>query len=331
MLTDVARAYGIEDMYKDINSDDSMKFEKLLSKLESTSAIFIRKIWSGEALSLTRRQLAEMKKFLGIMMYRGEHRRGQYYNMGFDFSTLLMITKHMQHNNIARVQDVWFENLKWLIETPMELILEEYFRAMKHEDPMAILINYQGPIHGAELVDFGVFVEFYVCIWEAEEGSEFILSEGCFGSFEGHNGICFHNFFVVSPRYAIVMTNRHYMRGTMKLLPLRKSWFGEELHDNPRTEYVKGPPPRDFDPSQHFCQDDVFHYKRILVPKKSVYLVNSIFLDARRKYLTYRSSACMYKALRYYEKVKKSKFHFRHDYSKLKRKLFADLNRTHDS
>ncbi|KAF9109440.1 hypothetical protein BGW39_005080, partial [Mortierella sp. 14UC] len=87
-LNDVGDVYGIQNMYRDINADDVMKFEKLLANLECTSATFIRKIWSGEDLSLTRAQLSDMKKFLGIMMYRNENRRGQYYDMSFDLATL---------------------------------------------------------------------------------------------------------------------------------------------------------------------------------------------------------------------------------------------------
>ncbi|KAG9322105.1 hypothetical protein KVV02_005589 [Mortierella alpina] len=74
--TDVSRAYGAEDMYRDVTEDDCMKFEKLLAKHECTSATFIRRIWKEEdELSLTRGQLADMKKFLVVMMYRSEHRR----------------------------------------------------------------------------------------------------------------------------------------------------------------------------------------------------------------------------------------------------------------
>ncbi|KAK3811875.1 MAG: hypothetical protein J3Q66DRAFT_48945 [Benniella sp.] len=66
-------------MYRDINEDDCMKFEKPLVKFESSSSTFIRDIWTGNDLSLTRNQLDDMKQFLAIMTYRGEHRRGQYY------------------------------------------------------------------------------------------------------------------------------------------------------------------------------------------------------------------------------------------------------------
>ncbi|KAG0365036.1 hypothetical protein BGX24_004301, partial [Mortierella sp. AD032] len=69
-LTNVSRAYGADNMYRDVTEVYCMKFEKLLSKHVSTAAIFIRQIWIEEKdLSLTRTQLADMKRFLMIMMY----------------------------------------------------------------------------------------------------------------------------------------------------------------------------------------------------------------------------------------------------------------------
>lgn len=125
-LNDAAKSYGVDYMYQDIAEVDSMKFEDLLSKMESTSSTFIRKIWTGEDLSLTRVQLAELKKFLAIMMYRSENRRNQYYEDRFNPETRMSIYKHMRHKNITKIQDVWFDNLKWLIKTPTEEIMEEY-------------------------------------------------------------------------------------------------------------------------------------------------------------------------------------------------------------
>lgn len=55
-LNDADRSYGVDYIYRDIAEDDCMRFEKLLSKMESTSSTFIRKIWTGEDLSLTRVQ-----------------------------------------------------------------------------------------------------------------------------------------------------------------------------------------------------------------------------------------------------------------------------------
>ncbi|KAF8947213.1 hypothetical protein BGZ47_009936 [Haplosporangium gracile] len=333
--TNVSRAYGAEDMYRDVTEDDCMKFENLLAKHECTASTFIRQIWKEEEdLSLTRTQLGNMKKFLVVMMYRSENRRSQYFNQSFDPITEFSIKKHMEHNKFLNVQEVWFENLKWIIETPAEDIVKEFHKAIMarcESGRFTTLVSpYLGPIHAGELEDFGcLMTQTIACIWQAETGSEFILSEGCFGAYEGDVGIWFHNFYIVSPRFAIVLVNRLYLAERMKKNPRWTSMFGDNLDVFPTTDYKKGPPPKDFDPEIHFAADDVFTYRRIVVPKEDVYKVNSIFLDDRRHFLTYKSSVSMYKTLRYYDKVKEELFHTCHDYSILRRQLFSDLNRTH--
>ncbi|KAG9323400.1 hypothetical protein KVV02_002550 [Mortierella alpina] len=140
-----------------------------------------------------------------------------------------------------------------------------------------------------------------------------------------HNGVNFHNFFVVSPQYAVVLVNRLYMWGGMEQLPLRTSWFGEELHANPGCDYVK----KECSKREDYAPNDVFKYRRIVVPKDKVWLVNSIFLDARHKHITYRSTVGMIKTLAYYNKHKHALFANKYDYSAPKRHLAAEINRTH--
>ncbi|KAF8957865.1 hypothetical protein BGZ46_002089 [Entomortierella lignicola] len=334
-LTNVSRVYGSDDMYRDLTEADCMKFEKLLAKHESTSATFIQQIWNEEEdLSLTRTQLADMKKFLVVMMYRSEHRRSQYFNQKFDPIIEISVKKHMDHNKFSSVQTVWFENLKWVIEASSEDIKKEYMKAIKMRAesgrPTALLSPYQGPIHSAELEDFGcLMTQTIACIWQAEAGSEFILSDSCFGAWDGDAGIWFHNFFIVSPRFAIVLVNRLYLTERIKVEPRWTSFFGDELHVFPEIDYKKGLPSEDFDLATHFTPDDVFKYKRIVVPKEDIFKVNAIILDSRHQFLTYKSNVSMYKSLRYYDKVKKEMFHDSHDYSILRHKLFSDLNRTH--
>ncbi|KAF9914049.1 hypothetical protein BX616_009074 [Lobosporangium transversale] len=323
--SDVGRVYGVQNMYQDIAEVDSMWFEKELAKLECTSATFIHKIRSGGELPLTRTQLADFKRFLAIMMYRGEHRREQYYECRFDVRTLLSVRKHMFQNNIERVQDVWFENLKWIIKTPHDEIIKEGTKII----PLIPMNKYNGPIHIAELLDYYHMMCNYMCVWQAEEGSEFILTDKCFGAFEGENGIHFHNFYVVSPKYMVVLVNRLYMWDLVKTMGLRKSWFGDELHANPDVIYTK----KAMRGAEDFTPTDVFKYKRIVVSKEKVYLCNSIFLDANPNYITYKSDISMYKSLRYYDKTKEDLFTFKYDYHVLKRKVLANLkaemNRTH--
>ncbi|KAF9299145.1 hypothetical protein BGZ88_000659 [Linnemannia elongata] len=334
-LNDVSRAYGTYNMYRDLTEADCMKFEKLLAKHECTSATFIRRIWNDdEDLSLTRSQLGDLKKFLAVMMYRSEHRRSQYFTQRFDVLTEISVRRHMEHNNISNAPTVWFENLKWIIEASAVDIVQEYQRAfmarLESGRLLTLLSSYQGPIHVAELEDFGyLMTQTIACIWQAEIGSEFILSEGCFGAWEGVPGAKFHHFFIVSPRFAIVLVNRLYLEERHTENPSRASMFGDNLHVFPETVYKNGPPSESFDFATNSTPDDVSKYERIVVPKEDVYKVNAILLDDRRESLTYKSDVSMYKSLRYYDKVKKDMFHSFHDYSTLKGQLFSDLNRTH--
>lgn len=237
----------------------------------------------------------------------------------------------MRHKTITRIQDVWFDNLKWPIKTSTEEIMEECKKAMisfMHSGTG----EYKGPIHITELLDFGDSCRNYMCIWQAEKGSEFILSEGCIGAWEGDRMDPFHTFYVVSPRYCIVLVNRLELWSLARHLPFR-SWFEGDIHAFPETVYKKGllpsAPNVDF-----FSPEDVFKYRRIIVPKEDVYFVNSIFLDAREKCQTYNSNVSMYKTLRYYHIMKTIRpdlFKNEHDYSVLRRKLVADMNRTHSS
>lgn len=324
VLTDIARAFGVVDLYRETSEEDCMKFEKLLSVLEGVSSAFIRQIWAGENLSLMRTQLEGMKKFLIIMMYRSEDRRDQYYRENYDSRVAISARKHAAHHKIEKVRDIWFKNLQWLIETPVEVLKKEYDKSFRMEmtEPLTSLGDHKWPIHICELQEFGIMAENYICIWEAEEGSEFILSEGGFGVWEGDQGVKFHNFFVISPGYAIVLVNRGFMFG-VTYTNLRKPYFGDELRANPEVKYMKEPAGSNYTPR------DIFKYKTIKVSRQDVFLINGIFLDARSKHLTYRSGISMYKSLRHYDKVKKEKFQHRHDYTVLERALFAELNRTH--
>ncbi|KAF9421501.1 hypothetical protein BGZ76_003966 [Entomortierella beljakovae] len=327
------RSYGIQNMYIDVTAEDCMELEKLLSKFESSSATFIQKILSDtKEIFLTRVQLSAFKKFLVIMTYRDASRRRQYMLDNFDQPTRESIQRHMLHNKIGTIKEVWFENLKWVIKNSAETILNEHFSHIrstmfKNLGILDVVRAYKGPIHISELEEFANLLKCYLCIWQAPEGSEFIITDNCFGCFEGHGPITFHHFYVVSPKYAVVMVNRSDMDrvniGPLSI-PLRKSWF-EEFHLFPGCDYMNN------NGIEGASPDDVFRYQRIVIPKKKVYLVNSIFLDSRHKSISYKSKGSLYRTLKYYDEVKETMFHHRYDYSDLKKKLFVEMNRTHST
>ncbi|KAG0001464.1 hypothetical protein BGZ79_004623 [Entomortierella chlamydospora] len=321
-------------MYRDLDSNDCMEFEKLLSKSESSAATFVQMIVSGSKdISLTRAKLLELKKFLFIMMYRCESRRNQYFLEIFDIITRRSIEKHMRFNNIHNIHEVWFENLKWIIKTPFDGIMDEIKRASPNGNifagsPLDIVSSYNGPIHIVELLDFNLLIMHYVCIWQAPEGSEFILTDNCFGCYEGPMGITLHFIYVISPQYAVVLANRSFMSSVPYDEITEMSLFKDHgLHVDPSCVYVKKCPRSHED----YTPEDVFKYRRIVIPKQKVWLVNGVFLDAAHKSVTYKSDASMYRSLLFYDKNKKKVRWIGRDYSRLKRKLFAEMNRTHSN
>ncbi|KAG0250950.1 hypothetical protein DFQ27_009119 [Actinomortierella ambigua] len=333
-LTDVTRAYAVENMYQGIDEADCTALDNRIATLEENSSAFIRRFGGKVDPWLTRAHLFDLKKFLTVMGYRAEHRWRQYHNNAFDVPTRVSILYHMGRRRLARMQDVWFDNLKWLAETPADDISEEHMKMLRRMDTptaagiVAAVKEYQGPVHAYELREFYDLCTAFVCVWEAEEGSEFILSNNCFGTFERRMSMDIHRFYVVSPRYAIVLVNRECIVGTMKSMASKMSWFRDRLRPVPLAVYKKRPDPTS--PSD-FTPDDVFKYQRGAASKRDVHLVNSILLDTRPKYLTFKSSLAMYKTLRYYDEIKHdwNMFECPHDYSHLKRELFADMNRTH--
>ncbi|KAF9433356.1 hypothetical protein BGZ76_009564 [Entomortierella beljakovae] len=316
--------YGMYNMYRDINAEDCNEVEKLLSAIEALSSLFIQAIVSGsDNLSLTRKKLMDFKKFLFIMMYRSEDRRGQYYEEKFDYDTRRSVEKHMKDKNIKNIRDVWFENIKWIIKSKVDEINKQVKRT--HGQFSKDTGKQKWPIHVLELMDFGHLTMSYICIWEAQEGSEFILSENCFGCYEGAGPFFpYHHIFIVSPKYAVVLVNRLYMmEGAIDSLGFRKSSF-EEFHADPECDYVKS--------REEITPDDVFKYKRIVLPKDKVWLVNCIFLDARKKSFTHKSDAAMYRSVLFYDgnKARLSElFGNQYDYMDLKKRLFEKMNRTH--
>ncbi|KAG9323401.1 hypothetical protein KVV02_002551 [Mortierella alpina] len=61
-MADTSRAYGIMNMYRGLGLDNYLHFEKLLSKLESSSSVFMNAIRSGSKdLLLKRVELVNFK------------------------------------------------------------------------------------------------------------------------------------------------------------------------------------------------------------------------------------------------------------------------------
>jgi len=300
----IAKIYGVKNMYKDIsNKHDPMALEASLSVLESRAGEIIKQFCDKDTILLTRKQLIEFKRFLFVMAYRRNEQRCQYMNDTFDAYTRKLITDHMNYHHITIIQDVWFRNLKWLVSTDIPSIVDEHNRFGRY-----FTFSPEAMINSIELKNFMIYQMFYVSLWEADEGSEFIISDNSFGCFEGVPAC--HYLFVLSPTRMLVLTHRDGE------LVKKYSHFSTIVHDPPKVRYKNKPPQPD--PSDRFI------YSKVRLRKEDVYIVNGILLECASEYITYRSDASLYHSIVFYENnLDKfgSAIGTKRDYSALKKRL----------
>ncbi|KAF8937665.1 hypothetical protein BGZ58_002366 [Dissophora ornata] len=326
VLENINTAYGTQSMYRDIPEDEWKRFETQLGRVDSSVAMFVRQILSeSQELMLTRRSLEDLKKFLIITMFKNECQRKDYAEEGYDMLSRASIQRHMQFSGINVVRRVWFENLKWILQTSADDIHNEFKKSGAIESPGEALATHEGPVHVMELMDIASTMTMTMCIWEAQEGSEFILASDSFGCHESFMGVIFRHIYVVSPKFAVVLMKNKYdmsLRGMFT----RKSWF-ENFDIDPDVVYSK----RDAKGPEDYSPGDMFKFQRIVIPRNAVWLVNCMHLNGGETSISYRSNPSMYRSLVYYDKLKFTLFRNGYNYSVLKRKLVAEMNRTHRS
>lgn len=336
-LSKTNKIYGIKNMYKDIeNKKDCMEIEKKLSYLENNCSVIIKNIKiNRNKIVIKRKNLNELKRFLFVMSYRSEKRRLQYYENNFDMDTYMYIKNYRQKFKLKNSIDVWLRDLKYIVYNDHDTIIEK--NLIENYGFNNIIKNIIENIHNQEicnliLTDYINMSTCFLCIWEAEEDSEFILTDNCFGAFEGQQpGVVYHYFFIISPKLALVLSNRAYQFNKIReyhKMGFKSSWFPDKYHISPITNYIKNN--INLYNKNHYSPNDEFKYTKIKISKKDVYLINSIFLDASYKYISFLSEKNLYKTIRYYDRIKKEMFDNKKDYVTLKKKLFNYFNRIHN-
>lgn len=126
----VKRILGQMDMYRDMSkpSAGQQHIEQMFSKLEAqASAVFCKIIKSFEqkdkGLWLTRDERDLIRKFLFLLKYRGSgfHQRFYHSNAeGYDANDRELLHDYMAEKGYKQPMDVWFDNLKTIIELRMD-------------------------------------------------------------------------------------------------------------------------------------------------------------------------------------------------------------------
>ena len=217
--TPVKRILGQIDMYRDTSkpSPEQQHIEQMFSKLEGQASAVFRKITKSfeqkdKGLWLTRDERDLIRKFLFLLKYRGSgfHQRFYHDNTdGYDANDRELLHDYMAEKGYKRPVDVWFDNLK----TIMELHMDPEGKWMS-DLPKCIFVD-----------DAMWFITHVQCMYMAictpsNPSDEFILTDNSYNVFEGPNYFAadeetgkvggtantpLHEFAPISPKLMIVL------------------------------------------------------------------------------------------------------------------------------
>lgn len=274
------RKYGVYNLYKDLNSEKVMEVEKELSKLENKCSNIINTILeSNKHIEIKKKKMDELIKFLYIMMYRKKSRKEQYLESNFDDTTKDILDEFMYKHNMKNYEDIWLNNIKELLKTDHNQI--------KYNNKISPIIKTEY----IEIINFN-----FICIWKAKD-VEFIITSKCFGIHEGKLPFTYHIFFVLSPKYIIVLSNKCFKKNKeyhiIKNFNMNKSMFPKNIHLYPIEKQI--------DDNKH---ENISEIKIKEIDDKMVYLVNSIFLEEENESITFVSGDNLYESIKFYENCK---------------------------
>jgi hypothetical protein len=232
--TPVSRTFGLVDMYRDLEGAANQHYlEEQLSRLESRTGQIIHKIRkafeAGEReVWITRPDRNMLRKFLFIMKYRGtgQHRRFYHQNAeGYSEDDREPLLTYMREKGYQKPIDVWFDNIKVMLELKMDPEGEwmEELRKRVYPDDAEMYIAHTQMMYLA------------LCTPSAKD-DEFLLTENAYSVHEGPNSVLihpdtgestlgcyteFHVFSVISPK--LIMVLRSF------LLPIPEEDSDEEI------------------------------------------------------------------------------------------------------
>ncbi|KAH6876614.1 hypothetical protein B0T10DRAFT_610319 [Thelonectria olida] len=215
----LSRILGKQDMYRDTSKESPRQqhIEELLSKLESNASAIFSKIRDAHKdqradIWLTRQERDVVRKFLFIQKYRGSNFHRRFYHETpetYDSNDRQPLLEYMKEKGYTRPIDVWFDNLKAIIELKMDPEKKWMFEIqarMFPDDAMWFVAHAQ--------------YQYMTFCTPQDAAAEFILTDNSYNIFEGPNTLVkdektgemrgsahcsLHEFAPVSPKLMIVL------------------------------------------------------------------------------------------------------------------------------
>lgn len=207
-------------MYRDDRNPQQVDhLEQGIARVENDAAKSISRIHTAiEAglprITMKRRELESIRKFLYLMHYRRVSLLSSYFDENDPENASLKdyLQNFRQKHNLHKKDDLWLYGLKYILDTPHHKIvgtgkaIEEKYGG--EAAMLSMLMTRVDPnLENFQAVDYTSMAEaYFLGIWEAPPGEEFIMGSNSFGLWEGLlNGISgIHRLFVVSPRIALI-------------------------------------------------------------------------------------------------------------------------------
>lgn len=204
--TPVSRTFGLTDMYRDFTHATNQHYiEDQLARLESRAGMVITKICkafeAGQAeVWLPRPDRDILRKFLFIMKYRGSRAYKRFYHDsadGYSENDREKLLHYMREKGFERPVDVWFDNIKAILELKMD----------PNREWMGKLMNWIYPDDAKWFMAHTQMMYLALCTPSGKE--EFLLTENSYGIHEGPTTETtyteYHIFAVISPKLMMIL------------------------------------------------------------------------------------------------------------------------------
>jgi hypothetical protein len=246
------------------------------------------------------------------MHYRKDHLSSVYFDKDHPENAPLsgLIQRLQERFGYTTAEELWVHFLRYYLETPHNQIVADAFTLKSDREAMKNIFNgvIDPDIQNFEALAYdGQATEYYLTIWEAAPGTEFIISNTSFGLWEGALGSIggLHRLFVISPRIAIVLRSNSPNGETPGT-----AWQGDLLDiqsERPTPAYVGGLNPfANLKTNQEIinykmtdaAQRDEFKFKVVKLTEIQTYRMNVITMintvENEKGAFTFGSLKCMY-------------------------------------
>ncbi|KAA8898650.1 hypothetical protein FN846DRAFT_962127 [Sphaerosporella brunnea] len=313
----VARAYGNQDMYRDLDASDANHVEKKLAVLEQAASQVVRRIKEAQkagtmTIDLVRADLNCLRKFLFVMKYRNSLLWKKYSISMEEYDAIdkPQLQLFMKSCGFTKPAQVWLHTLKTILDTPIDA-RGDWKRVLlgKAFEPDALWF-------------FLHMTESYLALCQPDHpDDEFVITENGFGINEGptsetvaldpETGVAtskygayteYHKIAPLSPRLLLVLRSNFLRKGNEHLL--REIRAGPAVANTPSLfedlELTPAVPCYVVQAAETFEAKDehVFTFKIQKISREYTDLFNAMMFEEARDSITWASDKATQRSLK---------------------------------